>query len=602
MADIIQMRRDTAANWTSANPILADGELGMERDTKRFKMGDGTTHWNDLAYYERSQVINDLTTGGATDVLSAQQGVVLKGLIDAGFKYGGKLTPGAAAQTPNCKIFFVADGAGTYTNYNNLVVAENELVILKYDLSAWSKETLVVFSDVTAGDITPKSTEPKEAVSLMTIQTTGGSEDIKSGDANFVGVRGTLSDSLVPFLADKFVSTGMNLVDPTKYFALSSNKAYFFPVKKGVWGNYGTTDENNGYIVVGTAPVGVYFSATRPTASSYGSACPTQTSHGKTYYLPGSDGWLVVVMSGNTVPACHIVWSNKSDAEAGVFGNTEKDINAAVQAVHTWGLAGLVGIERSVFDELDFKAGKSYKRIDRSLLSGLTWTMTTETSETEGGGTTTTYIFTATISAMKSNGLWKAGYAGITLSGKTIEIRSTTITTVAALQTALGSAYIYYELASVVQATISGAAALMANTVNDMGLSYFLYDGELVSVPAYVTEEFYQGGKDQLFNNINRVSLIEEIIADVFNNFEQRLESLSEKFGVELTDIIAMGFTKNWRHQKNFMDAFILKVDGSPITANIEPEYRGQFAEDETNGILYRAFGVTVASWKPLNS
>lgn len=45
-----QFRRDTAANWTSANPVLLDGELGWEKDTKQFKIGDGTTAWTALAY------------------------------------------------------------------------------------------------------------------------------------------------------------------------------------------------------------------------------------------------------------------------------------------------------------------------------------------------------------------------------------------------------------------------------------------------------------------------------------------------------------------------------------------------------------------------
>ena len=35
MADIIQIRRDTAAIWTSANPIMAQGELGAETDTDK---------------------------------------------------------------------------------------------------------------------------------------------------------------------------------------------------------------------------------------------------------------------------------------------------------------------------------------------------------------------------------------------------------------------------------------------------------------------------------------------------------------------------------------------------------------------------------------
>ena len=50
MATQIQFRRDTAANWTSANPTLAIGEMGLETDTGKFKVGNGTTAWNSLAY------------------------------------------------------------------------------------------------------------------------------------------------------------------------------------------------------------------------------------------------------------------------------------------------------------------------------------------------------------------------------------------------------------------------------------------------------------------------------------------------------------------------------------------------------------------------
>lgn len=45
-----QFRRDTAANWTSANPTLLAGELGYETDTQKFKLGTGNTPWNTLAY------------------------------------------------------------------------------------------------------------------------------------------------------------------------------------------------------------------------------------------------------------------------------------------------------------------------------------------------------------------------------------------------------------------------------------------------------------------------------------------------------------------------------------------------------------------------
>lgn len=67
----IQIRRGTAAEWTSANPVLAAGELGFEIDTKKLKGGDGVTSWSSLPY---------LTGGGGgggtwgtiTGTLSAQ--------------------------------------------------------------------------------------------------------------------------------------------------------------------------------------------------------------------------------------------------------------------------------------------------------------------------------------------------------------------------------------------------------------------------------------------------------------------------------------------------------------------------------------------------
>lgn len=47
---VIQPRRGTAAQWTTANSVLADGEMGYETDTKKYKLGDGSTVWNSLVY------------------------------------------------------------------------------------------------------------------------------------------------------------------------------------------------------------------------------------------------------------------------------------------------------------------------------------------------------------------------------------------------------------------------------------------------------------------------------------------------------------------------------------------------------------------------
>lgn len=52
MAAQIQLRNDVAANWTTNNPTLAQGEVGIETDTNKMKVGDGITAWTSLNYVE----------------------------------------------------------------------------------------------------------------------------------------------------------------------------------------------------------------------------------------------------------------------------------------------------------------------------------------------------------------------------------------------------------------------------------------------------------------------------------------------------------------------------------------------------------------------
>jgi hypothetical protein len=51
MAVRMQQRRGTSEQWTLANPILAEGEIGFETDGNKFKLGDGVNRWNTLAYF-----------------------------------------------------------------------------------------------------------------------------------------------------------------------------------------------------------------------------------------------------------------------------------------------------------------------------------------------------------------------------------------------------------------------------------------------------------------------------------------------------------------------------------------------------------------------
>ena len=71
-----KLRNGTAAEWTAANPTLLQGEIGVETDTRRYKIGDGSTAWVGLSYYIDGVAIRgqcskmtdgtiDITTQGA---------------------------------------------------------------------------------------------------------------------------------------------------------------------------------------------------------------------------------------------------------------------------------------------------------------------------------------------------------------------------------------------------------------------------------------------------------------------------------------------------------------------------------------------------------
>jgi hypothetical protein len=55
-------RRDTAANWTSTNPTLGAGEIGVETDTLKQKVGNGSTAWTSLAYIAAGTADTSTTT------------------------------------------------------------------------------------------------------------------------------------------------------------------------------------------------------------------------------------------------------------------------------------------------------------------------------------------------------------------------------------------------------------------------------------------------------------------------------------------------------------------------------------------------------------
>lgn len=105
MAVPVQHRRDTAANWASNNPVPLSGQMCIETDTLRYKLGDGVTAWNSLAYgvfdgassgfnLTYSTTTTDADPGGGyLRFDNTTFGSITKAYIDNADKNGADITP-----------------------------------------------------------------------------------------------------------------------------------------------------------------------------------------------------------------------------------------------------------------------------------------------------------------------------------------------------------------------------------------------------------------------------------------------------------------------------------------------------------------------------
>lgn len=144
MAIRIQLRRDTAANWTSANPVLLAGELGIETDTLKFKIGNGS-NWNDITSYSNitpstlESSLGDyilIADRGAADGVAALDSssnllvpgasIIIEGATDNAYETTLTVTDPTADRTitvPDASgTIVLADGSGNVSVSGNLTV------------------------------------------------------------------------------------------------------------------------------------------------------------------------------------------------------------------------------------------------------------------------------------------------------------------------------------------------------------------------------------------------------------------------------------------------------------------------------------------------
>ena len=142
MAARIQIRRDTSSNWASANPTLNSGELGLETNTNKIKVGDGSTAWSSLAY-----IIYPLSF---SDLLNKPTTIAGYGITDAFDGAFSSLTgkPTTLAGYGITDALATTAGLGDLSNVSisNLTVNKG---FIKYNGTNFVNHSLV-FSDLTS--------------------------------------------------------------------------------------------------------------------------------------------------------------------------------------------------------------------------------------------------------------------------------------------------------------------------------------------------------------------------------------------------------------------------------------------------------------------
>jgi len=171
MTSRLQNRRDTAAAWTSANPTLAAGEMGLETDTSKWKMGNGSTAWNSLAYAYSAGAQGTNGTQGANGAQGTTGSNGIQGTTGAQGQVGQQGITGTQGLTGPQGLTGTTGAAGggiagfnaqtgtTYTlvgtDVNKLVTASNASAItVTVPPSIFSANDVVNLQQIGAGQVT----------------------------------------------------------------------------------------------------------------------------------------------------------------------------------------------------------------------------------------------------------------------------------------------------------------------------------------------------------------------------------------------------------------------------------------------------------------
>jgi hypothetical protein len=153
MATRMQQRRGTGTQWTTANPVLAAGEIGFETDTNQFKMGDGVNVWSSLTYFIDTTALST-SLGDYVTLASAGAASGVATLDASGFVPAAQLNIDITSDI-NAAVAALVDGApATLDTLNELAAAIGDnadfITTIQNQIDTKKTQTIVAVStDIT---------------------------------------------------------------------------------------------------------------------------------------------------------------------------------------------------------------------------------------------------------------------------------------------------------------------------------------------------------------------------------------------------------------------------------------------------------------------
>ena len=178
------MRNDLAANWTTNNPVLLTGELGIENDTGYFKIGDGATTWNDLPYANKFEATptaahyeveaqddeNDLaalarvvgsTTLNKDDIGIVKRAIAGDAISYTAYVYNGSTWTAMDGNYDASNVYFATDLTATAPVGVVEIPASGSTTI-----AAAGKSLKDVLASILAKRVAPKATAPTASINF----------------------------------------------------------------------------------------------------------------------------------------------------------------------------------------------------------------------------------------------------------------------------------------------------------------------------------------------------------------------------------------------------------------------------------------------------